>query len=93
MVTSEKQKNRPPVAAKHSLCCLSLATPVLLKYIYKHTSLGRLSKALVPIFGGVGKGSQELKNSPTVDPKERTTVPVKQKRVRAMDINGSVLSY
>ncbi|KAF3523047.1 hypothetical protein F2Q69_00045980 [Brassica cretica] len=24
---SEKQKNRPPVAAKHSFCCLSLATP------------------------------------------------------------------
>ncbi|WZZ79687.1 hypothetical protein YC2023_100259 [Brassica napus] len=27
MATSEKQKNRPPVAAKHSFCCLSLATP------------------------------------------------------------------
>ncbi|KAF2595390.1 hypothetical protein F2Q70_00042301 [Brassica cretica] len=51
MVTSEKQKNRPPVAAKHSLCYLSLATP------------------------SPCKGSQELKNSPTVDPKERTTAP------------------
>ncbi|KAF3561121.1 hypothetical protein DY000_02015066 [Brassica cretica] len=39
------------------------------------------------------EGSQELKNSPTVDPKERTTAPVKQKRVRAVDINRSVLSY
>ena len=53
---------------------------------------GKVEQGVGTKFWGVGKGSKELKNSPTVDPKERTTAPVKQKRVRVVDINGSVLS-